>query len=249
MFKEHTDDSKIHQFISTMDPFRINFVSMMGLSALLHGFIWSDKGTRKAELKMLVKHRNNIRDKETATASSPTPGTPGVAENKPIVIPLALFTDAELNQFDKWNRAKGSSSGVAIASRLIFGALYELQSSLKSKTLTVDNVVTIFCSVCISQSCEIQLSRVIKPALAYILKMRQRKIDDYHSKYDENRNETPKNDLTMTEFLEESKLIANNLFTAQHVMQIVEDDIHDISSILSDQFDEACKLSGILQNL
>ena len=247
MFKEHIEDSKIHQFISTMDPFRINFVSMMNLSALLHGFIWFEKGTRKAELRMLVKHRDNIREKEAANASSPTPGTPGTAALTASVVPLALFTDAELNQFDRWNKAKGSSVGVSIASRLIFGALYELQSSLKSKTLTVDNVITIFCSVCITQSCEIQLARVIKPALAYVMKLRQRKMDDYQSKYDENGNHD--NALTMTDFLEETKLIANNLFTVQQVMQIVEDDIHDISSILADQFDEACKLCGILPNL
>jgi hypothetical protein len=252
-----------------MDPYRTNLISVALMSALLHCFIWAERTTRMAEKNHLAAAITLQRERKRTVAvlkggqgktkskendgdgPDVNPYLSGDASGRGYVeaerqlqseemeearrveaefeghLEIRELSAAEDGLFDKWHKAKPAKHpGVSAGSRLVFGALFELQRSLGSKYFTISAVELLFCALCVNQAAEIELQRVITPALMYIRKCRQHTLDTRDSAFDD------------WAFLEQ-RLIQQKLFTFQHLMQLLEDNIHDIGALVQEQFNEA----------
>lgn len=269
-------------FISVLDPYRTNLISVALLSALLHCFVWADRTSRMQEKNQLSAAMVVQRERKKAIAVlkggeggqghaiKSKSADPDGANDGPDINPYlsgdasgrgyveaekqliseemeeARRAEAEFEGhleirelsvkedalFDKWHKVKpGKQMGVSCASRLVFGALFEFQRSLGSKYFTVSAVELAFCCLCVNQVAEMQLQRVIVPAMEFIRKCRQRALDTREDAFDD------------WCFLEQ-RLIEQKLYTFEHVMQLVTDNIHDIGTLLQEQFDEAWSALG-----
>lgn len=152
------------------------------------------------------------------------------------------FTEHELSKLEVWYKMKTSKTpGVSIVSRLLYGATLELIKSINKKYFNREIVEYLFCSICTSQAAEAQVQKLIKPALGYVMTLRNRRIDAHHHAYSKNnRNvEEQAQIIPSDELLIELSLIKDDFFTIEHVMQIVIEDMHDIGSILLYEYESA----------
>jgi len=270
LFKDELSDRDLHTFISVMDPYRTNLISVALVSALLHCFIWAERSSRVSEKIHLVSAITVQRERKRAVAvlkgggqgktmskenegggPDVNPYLSGDASGRGYVraerqlqseemeearraeaefeghLEIRELSPYEDGQFDKWHKSKPAKHpGVSAASRLVYGALFELQRSLGAKYFTISSVEIAFCSLCVNQVAEMQLQRFITPGLMYIRQCRQRALDTRDDAFDE------------LCFLEQ-RLIQQKLFTFEHVMQLVTDNIHDIGTLVQEQFDQA----------
>lgn len=290
-------EKELQIFISTLDPYRTNLVSVMLLSSLLHCIIWIDRSVRRYELNQLhnlyaqqeerkktvelIKQQtmnNKVNEMSSPFKFNNSPSkhvnkynsfhdlyqsktdfnsnsndhnsdenennnnsnyynnneNKNTKEKDEILVEaveLSLLNENDSKLFEKWFNAKSQQVGVKTVSRLLFGAIFEYLRSVKTTFLTIDAIQLIFCSLCINQTIEIQLQKILNAALNYILKCRQLKIENYSGEFNE-------------WFYLEQRLIFKSLFTCEQVMDIIYQNIHDIGTIMQEQFNTVWNLCG-----
>ena len=262
-FKGEFSDGSIHQFISSLDPYRINVVSLVQLSGLLYCFSWADRSVRNFEKSFLSIHTSvdgpsgggadaeAFSDESKAQRAAAEMADPTLS----IRTHARSLSEHENIKLEEWYKCKTSKTpGVSIVSRIVILYIYykitipptlELLKSLNKKYFTRELVELLFCSICTSQAAEAQLQRVIKPALGFVMTMRNRRIDAHHKAYSQSTPQPTKTHedidtqtqastgiLPTDELLMEMTLIKDEYYSIEHVMQVIKEDIHDIGSIL-----------------